>query len=489
MYQVLFLLCESLLASILLLLLLMVIVPIRVRFLLYAAVRSVIPSIRNSRQLLANIPSYRGHWLYGNYFERRERGYQREYAAWAIKNQQKLSIEWLTPAVPCVNIHDPHLLMNTANSPRSSKMYCAAATWIGKPTAFASGKSRVEKRKLLSDVFDSENVKSSFIPVFTECSDILISKWKEQATSTVLVHDEVSKLITDVLLRCNFSKRQIDCPKYAQAIERVRDDVFSRLGLTTSFEEFRYRHLTLGGWRTRRNSGYIHRQTANFIKQHKMDSQKNMDILDSVMNNYECKMDQLEVQNEMDSFMFWGLHCTASTISWALYYLAKHQTIQSKCRKEVSQTLGSRSPYWEDDIVKLQTISWVIKETMRFRPTISELFRTIPTDTVIAEHLIPKHTTICYKVLSIHFNPEVWTNPDEFNPFRFDPSTINDLHPYAYLPFSVSPRNCPAEEFSMNLMTVVIALIIRSFDVSLQDESTDEEGNIKDMMLSLQPRL
>lgn len=489
MYRILFI-TEALFGCVILVLLLMVIVPVRVRYLLYAIVRAAIPSIRKSSRLLAKIPSYKGHWLYGNYFDRQKKGYQKELAEWAIKNNHKLSIEWLTPAVPCVNIHCPHLLMNTANSPRNGKMYCAATTWIGKPTAFASGKSRVQKRKLLSDVFESELVKSSFIPVFTECSDILISKWNEQATSMVFVHDEVSKLITDVLLRCNFSKRQSECPAYAQAIERVKDSVFSRLGLSTVLEEFRYHYLTLSGWKTQRNSKLIHRQTMNFIKQHEKDSQKGTDILDAVMNHHEFKMDRLEVQNEMDSFMFWGLHSTSSTISWALYYLARDQTLQGKCRREISETLGTRSIYWEQDITKLQKISWVIKETMRFHPTMTELFRTIPTDTVLADHLIPKQTTICYKVLSIHFDPKVWTNPYEFNPSRFDPSLMSDLHPYAFLPFSISPRNCPAEEFAMNLMTVVVALIIRSFTVSLQDDSTskENEGSVKELVLSLKSR-
>lgn len=55
---------------------------------------------------------------------------------------------------------------------------------------------------------------------------------------------------------------------------------------------------------------------------------------------------------------------------------------------------------------------------------------------------IPKGTEALIAITSIHRNPEVWSNPDKFDPDNFTPEAIQKRHPYAYVPFSAGPRNC-----------------------------------------------
>ena len=50
-------------------------------------------------------------------------------------------------------------------------------------------------------------------------------------------------------------------------------------------------------------------------------------------------MGDLEIREEVDTFLFEGHDTTASGISWCLYNLARFPVFQQKCRDEVNELL------------------------------------------------------------------------------------------------------------------------------------------------------
>lgn len=55
---------------------------------------------------------------------------------------------------------------------------------------------------------------------------------------------------------------------------------------------------------------------------------------------------------------------------------------------------------------------------------------------------IPKGTMIWIPAFPIHRDPNIYPNPDDFNPENFTEDAINNRHPMNYLAFSNGPRNC-----------------------------------------------
>jgi len=56
--------------------------------------------------------------------------------------------------------------------------------------------------------------------------------------------------------------------------------------------------------------------------------------------------------------------------------------------------------------------------------------------------ILPPETLLMIFPYLLHKNPEVFPNPQNYEPERFLPENVARRHPFAYLPFSAGARNC-----------------------------------------------
>ena len=60
----------------------------------------------------------------------------------------------------------------------------------------------------------------------------------------------------------------------------------------------------------------------------------------------------------------------------------------------------------------------------------------------IGSYVIPKGCSIGIATGNLHRDPDVWNDPETFDPERFLLENVKGRHPFAYVPFSAGPRNC-----------------------------------------------
>jgi cytochrome P450 len=85
---------------------------------------------------------------------------------------------------------------------------------------------------------------------------------------------------------------------------------------------------------------------------------------------------------------------------------------------------------------------------------------------------------------------------DEFKPERFKKENIQNVHPYAYLPFSKGPRNCIGYKYAEKSLKVVLAYLLRRFVISTHTKISEVEFEFgvtakmaKGCNVSLSPRI
>ena len=92
-------------------------------------------------------------------------------------------------------------------------------------------------------------------------------------------------------------------------------------------------------------------------------------------------------------------------------------------------------------------------------------------DSVIKGVKIPADTAIFIPVYSIHRDPEIWPNPEKFDPERFSPEAKQSRDPYAFLAFGQGPHNCVGMRFAQMEMKLVLVRILKKFRFQLSPDT------------------
>ncbi|XP_027765889.1 leukotriene-B(4) omega-hydroxylase 2-like [Empidonax traillii] len=175
-----------------------------------------------------------------------------------------------------------------------------------------------------------------------------------------------------------------------------------------------------------------------------------------------------DIAAEADTFMFEGHDTTASGLAWLFYNLAGHPEYQERCRQEVREILAGRDSEdieWED-LSRLPFTTMCIKESLRLHPPVTAVSRRCTQDVALRDgRVIPKGVICLMSIYGTHHNPELWPDPEVYNPLRFSPENTKGRSPTSFIPFSAGPRNCIGQSFAMAEMKVVTALTLSRFSL------------------------
>ncbi|KAJ9573997.1 hypothetical protein L9F63_008627, partial [Diploptera punctata] len=130
------------------------------------------------------------------------------------------------------------------------------------------------------------------------------------------------------------------------------------------------------------------------------------------------------------------------TLCWLMQVLGNHLEIQDKMYEEVENVLqGCDRLITLKDLNEMKYTERVIKEVLRLYSAVPIISRTITQDLQIGGHTVPEGMIINVPTCHVHKNPEIYKNPEKFDPDRFLPES-GYRHQYAYIPFGAGPRNC-----------------------------------------------
>ncbi|GFW21917.1 cytochrome P450 4c3 [Trichonephila clavipes] len=165
-------------------------------------------------------------------------------------------------------------------------------------------------------------------------------------------------------------------------------------------------------------------------------------LLDQHINGQQ--LTEEDITEEIDTFMFEGHDTTATAMNFSLYCIGLYPEVQRKIHEELDSIFGedTERPVTRDDVRDMKYLECVIKESLRLYPSVPLIGRMLNEDFNHNGMVIPKGTALNFFIVSIHRNPEIFPNPEVFDPDRFSPENVVKRHPFAYLPFSAGPRNC-----------------------------------------------
>ena len=130
-------------------------------------------------------------------------------------------------------------------------------------------------------------------------------------------------------------------------------------------------------------------------------------------------LSEAEIVDQAVTFLFAGFDTSTTILSWTLYFLCQHPDIQRRLQTEVDAVLQGKCV----DNVHLDQLPFmhnVFNEVLRHRPVSVTLDREATRDVQLGEYAIVKGTEISVDLYALHHSPKYWTDPDVFNPDRWD---------------------------------------------------------------------
>ncbi|BAW08465.1 cytochrome P450 [Nocardia seriolae] len=154
-----------------------------------------------------------------------------------------------------------------------------------------------------------------------------------------------------------------------------------------------------------------------------------------------------------------GTESTATTVAWALHELSRDPVLQHRVQIEVDAAIGSGTPT-HAHIGHLELTGRVLTETLRKYPAAWILSRVATRDTILGGHRIPSGTTLVFSPYLLHHRPDVFPDPDRFDPDRWLPANVCPVMRKALIPFGGGTRKCAGDTFAMVESALVLASIL-----------------------------
>ena len=148
-----------------------------------------------------------------------------------------------------------------------------------------------------------------------------------------------------------------------------------------------------------------------------------------------------------------GAETTATTIRWAVLYLLKYEDIKARLQLDIDNIIPeNRAPRLEDK-QKLPYVEAFIMEVLRCAniAPLAVPHAVTNDDVMFHGYKIPKDTPILFNLDSVLKDPDIFENPEQFNPERFIDANGKVFRPKEFIPFGIGRRICLGESVALSI--------------------------------------
>ncbi|GAB0099269.1 Cytochrome P450 [Sergentomyia squamirostris] len=380
-----------------------------------------------------------------------------------------------------------------------SKEYTFLRNWLGDGLLLSTGKKWHNRRKIITPTFHFK-ILEQFCEVFDRQGDTLIEKLKKvDPDESIDIYPLVTLYALDVICESAMgttANAQLNSDsEYVQAVKDItnvlhlrmfdfllRPEPFFKISRSARREKkaIKVLHDFTDRVIVARRNELLEQQHGNhdenrngILDEENLGIKKKMAFLDVLLQStVDGKpLTNMDIREEVDTFMFEGHDTTTSGISFLLYNIALYPDVQKKVLEEIRIVFGTdtRVPTISD-LNNLHYMDLVIKETMRLYPSVPIIGRQSYKETKLHDITIPAGAGIAIGTYFMGRDPELFPDPETFNPERFNVErSAESQNPYSYVPFSAGLRNCVGQKFAVLEMKSIATKVVRNFELSVAD--------------------
>jgi retinoid hydroxylase len=197
------------------------------------------------------------------------------------------------------------------------------------------------------------------------------------------------------------------------------------------------------------------------------DFEQSTDVLSLLLNTVDedgNKFTETQVINQAIGFLFAGHDTTSSLMSWLLFELGNSPEWLQRLRDECQQVMGNNLVSISQ-LRQLPNMTNAIKEGERMYPPAFVISRMATEDIEYGGYLIPAGWYVFIFPQLTHRLPEIYKEPDSFDPDRFAPPREEDKkQPYSLIGFGGGVHSCVGIELAQMEMKIILSTLLHKYD-------------------------
>jgi cytochrome P450 len=197
------------------------------------------------------------------------------------------------------------------------------------------------------------------------------------------------------------------------------------------------------------------------------------DLISMMLESHDetgAPIDAEQIREQAVLFLIAGHETTAIGVAAALHQLAAYPKLQDAAAAD-------------EDVARR-----VFLETLRLSPPAPLTSRYVEQDIVLAGCRLPAGTPAAVAPWVTHRRPDVWVDPERFDPDRFSGDDARKRPKGAYFPFGMGPQSCIGDRFATMEATLAISSICRKIRLSAPEGPVRREVGLTVRQIGLTAR-
>ena len=205
-------------------------------------------------------------------------------------------------------------------------------------------------------------------------------------------------------------------------------------------------------------------------------------------------LSSMVLRDDLMTMLIAGHETTAAMLTWCLFELSQGDPgMLRDVQHEVRTVLQGKDRPDYDDILAMKRLRYSLLEALRLYPEPPVLIRRARADDTLpagSSNLkggikLLRGTDIFISTWNLHRSPDLWENPEIYDPTRFErpfhnagvqgwegynPEKVTGLYPteqasdYSFLPFGGGQRRCVGDQFAVLEAAATMSIILKNFE-------------------------
>jgi cytochrome P450 len=328
------------------------------------------------------------------------------------------------------------------------------------PTALvvSDGADHRRRRSVVAPALAHRQV-GDYVPIMAANADTVIDRW--QPGQRIDVYDALRTAVRRSIAECLFGRR------FGEYADFLGEQLEPLLALTHRPPQAMRIQRWIGspGWRRAMAArARIDDLMDGLVGEARIDPRPDDHLLAALISSRSDDGQPLthnEIRDAIVSLITAGYETTSGALAWAIYALLNVPGAWNSAAAEVGRILGARPPTAQN-IAALTYLNGVVQETLRlYTPGVISA-RKVKRDLRFDGHRIRAGRMLIFSPYVTHRISEVWAEPEEFRPERWDPDSPRYRRPapHEFIPFSAGLHRCVGSAMATTEMTVMLARLL-----------------------------